>query len=107
MPNCFQLTRKSDVESGPVVLAKIDEEMCLHFNVPCDPKHWCYQWYDIIGLRLAMGESFEEMRKDFSDCVIQWKDKPLVVKEYEELIKISIWLEANFITDSFARIGKF
>jgi len=67
--NCFQLTRKGEKE--PTDLQLVDEELCNVFGQPVDKKYWmplfkvtepertCYNWYDIIGLGLACGRSFE------------------------------------------------
>ena len=54
MPNCFQLTRKNEKE--PSKLTLIDEEICKHFRVAPDPVKWFHNWYDIIGLSIAMGD---------------------------------------------------
>jgi hypothetical protein len=57
MPNCFTLTRKG--EDKPATFVSIDEELCEHFNMPCDFKQYLWNWYDIIGLALACGKSLE------------------------------------------------
>lgn len=62
MPNCFQLTRKSSPETGPVVLQIVDAEMCQYFGVQCDPKYWFRSWYSTIGFGLATGDTFETLR---------------------------------------------
>lgn len=82
MPNCFQLTRNGEA----VPLAKIDEEMCRHFNAPCDPDRYFREWYGSIGYDLAMGRSFEEIKTLYG------------APEYAEfgLVPIAEWLEANF-----------
>jgi hypothetical protein len=58
MPNCFQLCR----DGQAVALQQIDEEMCNHFNAPCDPVRWFRGWYDFIGFDLATGRDFAQIR---------------------------------------------
>ena len=103
MPNCFQLIRKSAPQEGPVVLQKVDEEMCAFFRVPCDPVKWYHYWYDTIGFSLAMGSSFEYQRQSV-------KDNPNPDDESvdwdKRTIEIIDWLDENFTTDAFAQIGK-
>ena len=87
MPNCFSLTRKSDPESGPVPLATIDEEMCVFFNVLPHPRMYYLGWYDMIGFRLAVGHTFEEIISDSS----------------ERLKVVAQWLQDNFIPNAWAQ----
>jgi hypothetical protein len=66
MPACFQLYRKADGENAePVAFQTIDEEMCAHFNVPCDPVKYLHGWYDNIGFSLAIGKNWDQMREIF------------------------------------------
>jgi len=92
MPNCFSLTRKSNPEAGPVKLTLIDEELCSHLGVEVHPEYWVHGWYNSIGLMLAMGKSWDECREIFKDSDV--------------LLPIIDYLEANFITDAWAEIGR-
>lgn len=96
MPNCFTLARKSE-PTKPVALTVIDEEMCKHFNVKCDPKiYYCY-WYDWIGFRLAMGKDFKSIREG----IIEIAD---VEPEFEKrLVEICDWLDTNFVSDAWSQ----
>ncbi len=60
MPNCFQLIDKETNE--PAVFAHIDDRLCEHLGVEPDKKKFLYNWYDTIGLGLAMGKTWDEMR---------------------------------------------
>lgn len=95
MPNCFQLIRKSDPEAGPVVLATVDEEMCDHFNMPCDPKEWFCEWYDCIGFRIATGDTFDSIKTEFEAYVADGQ------RYYIDLLAILGWLDTNFTTNAF------
>ena len=66
MPNCFQLISKADHEAGATSFNQIDEALCAHFGVPADPRKWLCEWYNDIGLRLAMGSSFDEIIEKFT-----------------------------------------
>jgi hypothetical protein len=61
MPNCFTLTRKG--EDKPSLLTAVDEAMCAHFDKPVHPTQWFQAWYDIEGLGLACGKTWEWMRE--------------------------------------------
>jgi hypothetical protein len=90
MPNCFTLTRKSDLDAGPVPLAKIDEEMCVFFAVAVDPMKYYLHWFDLIGFRLAIGHTFEEIISDSS----------------ERLKPVARWLQENFTPNVWAERGR-
>jgi len=92
MPNCFTLTRKSNPEAGPVQLALIDEELCAHLGVEVHPQYWVHGWYNTIGLMLSVGKSWDEGREIFKDSDV--------------LLPIIDYLEANFITDAWAEVGR-
>jgi hypothetical protein len=82
VPNGFQLTRGGVA----VPLAEVDEEMCRHFEEPCDPVRYFRAWYDCIGYDLAMGRSFEEIKTIYG------------APEYADsgLLAVAEWLQANF-----------
>lgn len=103
MPNYFMLTRKSDPEAGGVKFTDIDAEMCAHFNVPCDENKWYMDWYRYLGLALAHGKTFDEVRQaaksdaESHDCTtdpdcIRW-------------LEIIDWLDNNFTPSAWAMIG--
>jgi hypothetical protein len=61
--------------------------MRKHFGAPEDKRHWYCGWYDSIGLLLATGKSWREIREVFSDD--------------PEIIKIATWLEEHFDVESW------
>ncbi len=65
MPRCFALTKKG--ENEPTKLQAIDDEMRVAFGAPPDSSQWFRGWYNIIGLGLAVGKSFAQMRELFED----------------------------------------
>ena len=87
MPNCFKLIRNGEA----VPLVKIDEEMCLHFQEPCNEDRYFREWYGCIGYDLAMGHSFEKIKATYA------------APEYAEfgLLAVAEWLEANFTPQSW------
>ena len=75
MAACFQLIPIGSTEEA--TLGSIDEAICEHFNVPEDPHMSYNNWFGAIGLKLAMGETFDEIiayyeREDVKCDDIQW-----------------------------------
>jgi hypothetical protein len=101
MPNYFTLSRRSDLESGPVVLQHIDDEMRVHFGVPPDKDNWYMDWYTFIGLPLACGKTFTQIRAIYND----FYQAPAFSDE-RRCVEIIDWLDANFTSDAWARIGR-
>lgn len=98
MPNYFTLTRKSNLEAGPVKLQEIDEELCKHFNVPCDPDKWYLHWYDFVGFALACGKTFDQLIADTKEYIIKDPD-------YEDLKKhlaLLEYLNEHYTSDAWA-----
>lgn len=93
MPSCFSLTRKSDLAAGPVPLLTIDEEICEMMGVMVHPKKWCNDWYGAIGLDLACGDTFEEIKI----TITNWDYGPK-----ELLLKIVEWLDTNFVANAWS-----
>jgi hypothetical protein len=54
MPAYFSLTLKG--ESEPMPLAKVDDLICEKLGVAADPDKYYANWYDVIGLLLALGK---------------------------------------------------
>ena len=65
MPNYFQLIDKTTEK--PAKFVDIDEKLCAHMGVEPHPKNYLYGWYDSIGLGLAMGKTWDEMRTWWDD----------------------------------------
>ena len=102
VPNCFQLARKSEPEK-PIALSVIDEEMCQHFKAECDPIKYHACWFDIIGFKLAMGQSFIKIVASLAKSM---SEMPQYKDDYLHLIEIALWLDEHFTSDSWAEIGK-
>jgi hypothetical protein len=97
MPNCFGLTRKSDLNAGPVSLQEMHNEMREHFKQPPDPDHWLYDWYNTIGLALACGAKFDAI---INDCHTAINDYPETKSYYETKLKMAEYLNGNFVSDA-------
>ena len=85
MPNCYQLTRKS--ESEPSTLVSVDEALCQHFGVEIHPKKWYLNWHNYVGLGLACGDDWTQLRKTWEG------DKPMldVIDFLEKNYESSAW----------------
>ena len=96
MPAYFQLYPKNSDE--PAKFADVDDKMRAHFNAPPDPDKYLCGWYDSIGMRLALGQSFDEIRAEW----FSYNE----AEGYDELIDILDWLEANYTPNSWTQIGR-
>lgn len=103
MPACFQLYAKDKPGEGPVILQRIDEAMCAHFEVPCDPVKYLNGWFDSIGFRLAIGKSFAEIKTEFEKYVEEDKDKGDAgfSEFYRDSIQILDWLAERYAPNAF------
>lgn len=93
MAACFQLTDKTTGE--PVDLVKIDERICVEV-LHCAPHATQYaeRWYEIIGFKLAMGKTFEEVQADLtSHDEDEW---------YAKLRAIATFLDMHYTANAWA-----
>lgn len=84
------------MQAGPVTLTVIDEELCVHLGEPVRHDYWCRDWYNSIGLSLALGRSFDEIRENL-------KEFP---EDETELLPVVEYLDANFITGAWYQRGR-
>ena len=92
MPNYFALCKKGTTERVP--FSQIDDEICAALGFIVDADKYAYHWYDIIGLRLAMGQNFDQIIEAVSD------------EQFPELGNIARWLKENYTSDAWAMIGR-
>lgn len=95
-------------ESEPVAFHTVDEEMCKHFDVPCDPVKYCAGWYDAIGFRVAYGKTIVDMREEFQGYVCEIENDAANSQRnyYRTLLLILDWIEERFTFDAWAEIGR-
>lgn len=98
MPNCFTLTKKG--ESKPSEFITIDVEICEHLGVPCDDIEWYLAWYDIIGFRLATGQTFDDIKIYFNGRLEEGSDSA------SEYLRIVEFLSENYTANAWVEIGK-
>lgn len=114
MPNCFQLTRKSDLQSGPVSLVKIDSELCGLLGVEIHPVKYVRGWFDFIGFGLATGSTFADIRQRIAEISGE-QPRPEDSAEYtaarlkywREMRVCCDYLDENFTPDNWVEIGGF
>jgi hypothetical protein len=87
MPNCFELTRKG--HSSPESLAKVDRELWEHFtgSVPDPDDHYYFNWYNIVGLELACGRTFTELKDRYSETMLP------VIEYLERNFEVRCWYQ--------------
>ena len=89
MPNCFTLTKIG--ENEPTRFVEVDNEICEHFGVEPHPEYFYHDWYDTIGLLLALGKSFEEIKvSGFSEKTVK------IVEFLETRYTSSAWYQPKF-----------
>lgn len=107
MPNCFQLTRKSDLKAGPVKLNDIDRELCDHFKQPFSTEKYMWYWYDIIGFKLAMGKTFAQAKEDLIQQQAALEKDDTIMREcYDNLLELVSYLDEHYTSDAWYQVGK-
>jgi hypothetical protein len=111
MPNCFTLTRKGSIE--PNTLVAIDIELCKLLGRPVDARRYVVNWFDSIGLGLALGRDWGELRKmeyqflwerfhsddDYSEG---WQLG--IIRSSQDILKCIAYLEANYTPSAWYEV---
>jgi hypothetical protein len=98
MANSFSLTRKTEMDKGPVSLRQVDEEICGHFNVPHTNDYY-HSWFDTIGFELAAGRSFADIIRR---CHEDMEASPQRYRYYERELEIAEYLDKHFFSDRWS-----
>ena len=98
MANSFGLTRKTEMDKGPVSLRQVDEEICAHFNVPHTSDYY-HHWFDTIGFGLATGMSFADIIRR---CHEDMEASAESYRYYERKLEIAEYLDKHFISDRWS-----
>ena len=85
MPNCFSLTPKG--ETRPQNLNSVDEALCKALGEPVSNTLWCRDWYNYIGLLLACGKTFDEIREVCCDS--------------PEMLQVIDFLDAHYVSNAW------
>jgi len=101
MPACFTLTRKG--ESTPSSLQHIDDEMRQAFCEEPDEVRWLWGWYDTIGYGLALGRDWAQLREQFAEDPAESEQTNMFRRR---MLAVIYWLEANYIPNAWAEVGK-
>ena len=101
MPACFTLTRKG--ESKPASLQAIDDEMRIEFGEEPDPERWLWGWYDTIGLGLALGRDWTQLREQFAEDPDESERTNMFRRR---MLAVIDWLEANYVPNTWAERGR-
>jgi hypothetical protein len=97
MPNPVSLSRKNNVQAGPVSPRQIDKEMCEAFGIIPHKENYYYDWIDTIGLALARDKSFNKIIEECTDNI---KHHPDSAPYYEIKRRIAEYLRENYIHDT-------
>lgn len=85
MPACFQLYRKEDPTAGAVRFVEVDDKMCAHFGAPVHESNYYENWYNEVGMGLAMGHTWDKLRE--------------IYHAYPRTLAIIDYLEDNYTTN--------
>lgn len=82
---------------------KIDEVMCLHFDVPVNDNEYLCNWYNSIGFRVATGKSLNEICQEFITGIGEETKRGNENNAigYANLLRIAQWLKLHYTTDSW------
>jgi hypothetical protein len=95
MPACFSL-RKKDVKELSR-FADIDDEMCAAFGIPSDEKKYYMGWYDYIGFKLAVGQSFADIIRQLESDVAEYPEEQFS----KDMLAIALWLDKYYTSDAW------
>ena len=87
MPSCFQLIPKGSDE--PSKMVDIDAAICEHLGIEFSTEFWALGWYNSIGLGLAMGRNWDELK----DILISDPELVKVIDFLQERYNVSAWYE--------------
>jgi hypothetical protein len=65
MPSCFALIDKSTGKRA--ILQDVDKELCEYLGVEVSETKWVGDWYNCIGLGLAIGHDWDKLRGFFPE----------------------------------------
>ena len=101
MPSCFSLTKKGDDKASN--LSDVDEEICRKFGVKSDQSKYAWDWYDAIGVRLAMSLSLKEIHGIFTKESVECKEEGLMASHefYESLVNVTQFLIENYVSNAW------
>lgn len=105
MPVCFQLFNRATNE--PVSLRRLDDDLRAWFGAPVDDVHYFRDWYDTIGLRLALGKSFDQIRVEF----LCYEEKTRIAAPHEStwyrgVLEVLDMIECAYSSESWREIGR-
>lgn len=103
MPAYFQLISKTTQK--PVPFAEIDDELCKAMGVEPHDTDFLRSWYDIIGLRLALGRSFEEIQAEFEERKASAADNDNS-EFWTDMNKILQYIRENYDSTAWYQYGR-
>jgi len=97
----FQLLDRTTGEATS--FTEIDKNLCQHFEQPVDEDKWLCDWYNSIGLRVATGQTLEQVRVRFTEYITEGaeEDNKKKIEGYSNLILILDWIAEHYTTDSW------
>jgi len=101
MPSCFQLIDRNTGQ--PEFFQVIDQQLCQHLELPFSDTVYVADWYDFIGLSLALGLSFAEITDMILADIAKYKtrDWTSAVDRHYTLLRINHFLIEHYTSDAW------
>ena len=94
MPNCFQLSYKDTCK--PASLRDVDNRLWEEVGgIEPDPKNWYLNWYNTIGLSLACGNNWDQIREIYQESIELNPSCGAVIDYLEAHYDSSSWWEGK------------
>ena len=75
-----QFLRKQDQEPEP--LATVDNVICAELGAAPDKRNWFYDWYSVLGFKLASGSTLAQLRTEHADDELMLRIIDAIDKHY-------------------------
>jgi len=88
----------------PSGLNQIDREICKLVGLDEHKTQYCLGWFDMIGFKLACGESFEEIIFELEQRFAV--PEPVYADYDAAILRVAKWLKQNFKNNAWVEIGR-
>ena len=114
MSVCFQLFAIGSDKGEP--LNQVDEAICKHFGVEVHPTLYYHDWFDVIGFRLALGKTWDEIVEEHQQYIREIEQSVCIddadssaldtLAWYTRTIEIVGFLRERYSVNAWREIGR-
>lgn len=105
MPNCFQLFYLNG-DKEPVAFQQVDNAICHNLELPWDEKRYVNGWFDFIGFKLAMGQTFQQIADDLQKTIAEDAEGGIVCEWTVTMLRINHYLMEHYTCNAWVEIGR-